>query len=86
MDGSENAKICTVIITCADGKQLMVFLDQHRVEFSYINVDELEGDARGEMVKEVKELNKPCTLFTPIVGEHVGGGFKEAEVGETLQI
>ena len=64
----------------------MVFLDQHRVEVGYNNVDEPERVARMEMVKEAKELNKRCTLFTPLVGEQVNDRFKEAEVSETLQI
>lgn len=64
----------------------MEFLDQHRIEFSFVNVDELEGAARREMVKEVKEFNKRCTFPTLVVGERVVVGFKEAEVRDTLRI
>ena len=64
----------------------MEFLDQHQVEFSFVNVDELEGTARREMVKEVKELNKRCTFPTLVVGEQVVVGFKEEEVRQTLRL
>lgn len=64
----------------------MEFLARNRIEFSFINVDELEGAARREMVKEVKEFNKRCTFPTLVVGEQVVVGFKEAEVRETLKI
>ena len=64
----------------------MEFLDQHQVEFSFINVDELEGTARREMVEEVKELNRRCTFPTLVVGEQIVVGFKESEVRETLRI
>lgn len=64
----------------------MEFLDQHQVEFSFVNVDELEGTARRDMVKEVKELNKRCTFPTLVVGEQVVVGFKEEEVRETLRL
>lgn len=85
MAGPELVKLYAVS-TCAHCRALMEFLDQHQVEFSFVNVDELEGAARREMVQEVKELNKRCTFPTLVVGEQVVVGFKEAEVRETLQI
>ncbi|MEJ2135474.1 MAG: glutaredoxin family protein [Desulfofustis sp.] len=85
MDARGKVKLYAVS-TCTHCKALMEFLKEHQVEFSFVNVDELEGSARREMVKKVKELNKRCTFPTLVVGERVIVGFKEEEVRETLRI
>lgn len=74
------------VSTCLHCKALIEFLELNRVDFSFVNVDELQGAARREMVKEVKMLNKRCTFPTLVVGDKVVVGFKEEEVRETLCI
>lgn len=74
------------VSTCFHCKALIEFLEQNRIDFSFVNVDELEGAERREMVKEVKELNKRCTFPTLVVGDQVVVGFKEEEIRETLHI
>ena len=85
MGGRGKVKLYAVS-TCLHCKALIEFLEQNRIEFSIVNVDELVGSERREMVKEVKELNRRCTFPTLVVGDQVVVGFKEEEVRETLQI
>jgi len=72
--------------TCTHCKALMNFLEENKIAFSFVNVDELEGRERREMVKEIKQFNKRCTFPTTVVGDQVLVGFKEAELKEALQI
>ena len=74
------------VSTCLHCKALIEFLELNQVNFSFVNVDELEGSARREMVKEVKEFNKRCTFPTLVVGDKVVVGFREEEVRVTLRI
>ena len=74
------------VSTCVHCQALIELLEQNQIDFSCVNVDELEGAERREMVKEVKELNKRCTFPTMVVGDQVVVGFKEEEVRETLHI
>ena len=74
------------VSTCLHCRALMEFLELNRVDFSFVNVDELEGSTRREMVKEAKEFNKRCTFLNLVVGDKVVVGFREEEVRETLRI
>lgn len=70
--------------TCAHCKALLTFLQDHRFVFESVNVDELLGKERRDMVKEVKIVNKRCSFPTTVIDEQVVVGFKENELREAL--
>lgn len=70
--------------TCVHCKALIEFLQKNRIDFSLVNIDELAGDERRAMVKEVKQFNKRCTFPTTVVGDQVVVGFKEEELTQAL--
>ncbi len=72
--------------TCHHCKALIEFLEKNQVNFSFVNIDELVGRDRREMVKEVKHFNKRCTFPTTVVGDQVVVGFKEEELKQVLNI
>ena len=72
--------------TCVHCKALIEFLEENRVAFSFVNIDELEGKERRDMVKEVKRLNPRCTFPTLVAGEQVVVGFRIEEIRKVLNI
>jgi glutaredoxin-like protein NrdH len=58
------------------------------VDYDYIDVDQLEGDERREMVDKLKKLN-PALSFPTIVideGDTVIVGFKKDDLKKALDI
>jgi glutaredoxin len=72
------------VTTCSHCKALMKFLNDNQVMFECVNVDELLGSERREIIKEVKQINKRCSFPTTLIGDRVVVGFKEAELREAL--
>lgn len=72
--------------TCFHCKALTTFLKEQGLNFEVINVDELLGFERREIIKEVKRINQRCSFPTTVIGERVVVGFKEDDLRETLGI
>ncbi len=72
--------------TCVHCKALIELLQENQVDFSFVNIDELEGKERRDMVKEVKRFNPRCTFPTLVAGEQVVVGFRQEEIKEVLNL
>jgi len=70
--------------TCSHCKATKKFLDDCRVEYSFEDVDLLEGEERSAILEEVKKWNPGCSFPTIIIGDKVIVGFKEEEIKEAL--
>ena len=85
MDDHGTARLYA-LSTCTHCKALIEFLQENEVEFSFVNIDELEGKERRDMVKEVKRFNPRCTFPTLVAGEQVVVGFRIEEIKEVLNL
>ncbi|SDO35693.1 Glutaredoxin [Desulforhopalus singaporensis] len=74
------------VSTCSHCRALMEFLQQNRLPFEFVYVDELLGEERRDTIKKVKQVNKRCSFPTTVIGEAVVVGFKEDELKEVLGI
>ena len=72
--------------TCGHCKETKKFLNDHNVEFDFIDVDLLTGEYRQEVIDEVRELNPRLSFPTIIIGEKVIIGFREEELKEELDL
>ena len=72
--------------TCVHCKALIELLQENQVDFSFVNIDELEGKERRDMVKEVKRFNPRCTFPTLVAGEQVVVGFRQEKIKEVLNL
>jgi glutaredoxin-like protein NrdH len=70
--------------TCSHCKSLKKFLEEHRVEFEYVDIDLLEKKERKATMKDLRLINPRGTLPTIQIGDQVVVGFKEDEIKEAL--
>ncbi len=70
--------------TCSHCKATKKFLGDCTIKYEFINVDQLQGDERKAIIKDVKKFNPRCSFPTIIIGEKVIVGFKEKEIKEAL--
>jgi len=85
MSQPEEVKIYT-LSTCSHCKATKRFLDSCRIEYSFTDVDLLEGAEREAILDEVRRFNPRCTFPTIIIGDKVIVGFKEDEIREALHL
>lgn len=72
--------------TCSHCKLTRKLLSESKVEFTYIEVDDLEGDERKSMIAEVKAINPRCSFPTIKINDLVIVGFKKNRIKEALGI
>jgi glutaredoxin len=72
--------------TCSHCKQTKNFLNDCNVPYDFIDVDQLQGQERTDMIEEVKRYNPNCSFPTILIGDRVIVGFKENEIKEALEI
>lgn len=70
--------------TCSHCRASKKLLKDLSVEFDFIDVDLLKGDARKEAIAEVKKYNERCSFPTIIIGDEVVIGYKAAQIKEAL--
>ena len=78
--------ILYALSTCIHCRALAEFLEGSQIDFSVVNIDELEGKERRDMFKALKRLNPQCTFPTLVVKEQVVVGYKLEEIREILNI
>ncbi len=69
-------------VWCRKTKQL---LNDLGVEYRYIDVDLLEGEARTQATEELKRLNPRCSFPTVAINGMCIVGFDEQKIQEALQ-
>jgi glutaredoxin-like protein NrdH len=85
MSQQKEVKIYT-LSTCSHCKATKKFLDSCSIEYSFTDVDLLQGAEREAILEEIRRFNPRCTFPTIIIGEKVIVGFKEDEIKEALHI
>jgi glutaredoxin len=70
-------------IWCKKTKQLLEDLD---VEYSYVFMDQLEGEDKDKQMKELEKWNPRCSFPTLVINNDICiTGFKEDEIREALE-
>lgn len=73
--------------TCSHCRATRKLLDKYNIEYDYIQVDDLKGDDRKAVLKEIKALNPRCSFPTiEINKETVIVGNKENDIKKALGI
>jgi glutaredoxin-like protein NrdH len=85
MSQKEEVKIYT-LSTCSHCKATKKFLDNCRIEYSFTDVDLIQGPEREAILEDVRKFNPRCTFPTIIIGDKVIVGFKEDEIREALHL
>ncbi len=71
----------TTCVWCGKVKQ---FLTRMGVAYDYIDVDELRGSEKEEVMNEVKQFNPQCSFPTIRINDKCIVGFKEDKIKEAL--
>lgn len=85
MPQHENVKIYT-LSTCSHCRATKKFLDERGIEYSFTDVDLLQGEERKAILDEVMKFNPQCSFPTIIIGDKVIVGFREDEIRKALNI
>ena len=73
------------ISTCVWCKRTKRLLNNLGVKYDYIFVDQLQGDEKKQVEKEVEKYNPRCSFPTLVINEKdCIVGFKEDEIKEAL--
>ena len=70
--------------TCSHCKAVKRFLDRCTVAYDFTDVDQLSGDERSAVLKDLRELNPKCSVPTIVISEQVIVGFDEDAIKEAL--
>ncbi|HNY65639.1 MAG TPA: glutaredoxin family protein [Deltaproteobacteria bacterium] len=72
--------------TCSHCKACKSFLNDHKVEYDYVDVDQLQGEQRQDVIDEMRDYNPNLSFPTILIGDKVIIGFRENELKEVLGI
>ena len=70
--------------TCSHCKHTKQFLNELGVPYDLVDVDQLQGQERADMIEEVKKYNPNCSFPTILIGDKCIVGFKENEIKGAL--
>ncbi len=72
--------------TCVWCRKTKRLLDSLEVEYSYIFMDQLEGDIKDKRMKELEKWNPRCSFPTLVINkDKCIVGFKEDEIKKELE-
>ncbi|MBT3176286.1 MAG: glutaredoxin family protein [Desulfobacula sp.] len=83
---AKDKTILYALSTCSHCKSTKRLLSECNVEYDYIEVDDLEGEERKAILKDIKEMNPRCSFPTIKINEIVIVGYKEKQIKEALGI
>ena len=74
--------------TCVHCKHTREFLEKNHQEFNMVYVDKLEGEARSDALKTVREYNPQISFPTLVVdgGREVIVGFQPEAITKALEL
>ena len=72
--------------TCSHCKAAKKFLNDNGIKFEFVDVDQLQGAGRENILTEVVKYNPQRSFPTIIIGDKIIVGFKEADIREALGI
>ena len=81
----QKVKIFT-LSTCSHCKATKKFLNENGITFEFIDVDQVQGTQRENILKEVAKYNPQRSFPTIIIGDKIIVGFKEDDIREALGI
>ena len=81
----QKVKIFT-LSTCSHCKATKKFLNDNGISFDFIDVDQLQGAQRENVLQEVVKYNPQRSFPTIIIGDRIIVGFKEDDIREALGI
>lgn len=71
--------------TCGWCERTKKFLNELGVEYSYVDVDLLEGKERESVINVVRHWNPRCSFPTIVVNEETSiGGYDEAKIRKAI--
>jgi glutaredoxin len=82
---NELVKLYT-LSSCSHCKGVKKLLEDHGVDYEFVDVDRLEGEERASAIEKVKKRNPRVSFPTMIIGEKVVVGFKEKEIKGALSL
>jgi glutaredoxin-like protein NrdH len=82
---SPKVKIFT-LSTCSHCKATKKFLSDNGISFDFIDVDQLQGSQKENILQEVVKYNPQRSFPTIIIGDRIIIGFKEDDIREALGI
>lgn len=87
VEGENKGKITLFALsTCVWCRKTKQFLSDLGVEYDYVFVDNLTGQDKDEVVKEVEKWNPRCSFPTLVINDEICiVGFKEEEIKEALR-
>jgi len=71
--------------TCIHCRNAKKYLDECGVKYECVHVDELSGDERKQIVKEVKERNPAVSFPTIVIKDKVIVGFHKDQIDKALE-
>jgi len=81
----QKVKIFT-LSTCSHCKATKKFLNDNGITFEFIDVDQVQGAQRENILDEVVKYNPQRSFPTIIIGDKIIVGFKEDDIREALGI
>jgi glutaredoxin len=72
--------------SCSHCKATKKFLNDNGISFDFIDVDQVQGTQRENILKEVVKYNPQRSFPTIIIGDKIIVGFKEDDIREALGI
>ena len=72
--------------TCSHCKATKKFLNENGITFEFIDVDQVQGTQRENILKEVVKYNPQRSFPTIIIGDKIIIGFKEDDIRKALGI
>jgi glutaredoxin-like protein NrdH len=72
--------------TCSHCKATKKFLNDNGITFEFVDVDQLQGAQRENILNEVIKYNPQRSFPTIIIGDRIIIGFKEDDIREALGI
>lgn len=72
--------------TCSHCKATKKFLIENGITFDFIDVDQVQGTQRENILNEVVKYNPQRSFPTIVIGDRIIVGFKEDDIREALGI
>ncbi|MUM78391.1 glutaredoxin family protein [Pseudodesulfovibrio sp. F-1] len=81
---SDDVKVYA-LSTCIHCRNAKKYLDECGIKYKCVHVDELTGDERKEIIKEVKGHNPAVSFPTIVIKDKVIVGFHKDQIDEALK-
>jgi len=73
------------LTTCSHCKAVKELLKHYDHPVDVVNVDRLDKDERGKVLKEVKQYNARVSFPTTVIGDEVIVGYKADQIKKALE-